>query len=102
MNIRQKLAMLDELDDHMDAQGGEAMKGMSMDDDDESMGHEEPEGGPAALVVSVGGPKDGPPKPPMPPSGGGDPAAELAKACMDSSDPKVKALAEALLKTKGV
>lgn len=103
MDIRKKLALLDELDNHLDERGGEDMKGMPFNEEGESVEHGEPdgdEGTPAALVVEVGAPKDGPPKPPG--VGGGDPAADLAKAALESSDPKVKALAEALLKTKGL
>lgn len=98
---RQLLSLLDSLDEHLDGQDGEAMLGE---------GHEEPDGdempkpdeGPAALVVEVGTPKDGPPKPPPPggESGGGD-AMSVIQAALKSSDPAVKAAAEAFLKTKG-
>lgn len=96
------LALLDSLDDHLDSQDGEGMKGMSMEDEDEAE-HFEPdgdEGAPAALVVEVGAPKDGPPKPPGTESGSGD-AMSVIQAALASDDPKVKALAEAFMKSKG-
>lgn len=95
------LALLDTLDDHLDSEDGEALKGLSPDGEEESMEPEGDEAAPAALVVEVGAPKEGPPKPPGGESSGAGDAMSVIQAALKSADPAVKAAAEAFMKSKG-
>jgi hypothetical protein len=106
MDLGKKKAMLDlldTLDDHLDSEDGEALKGLSPDGEEESMEPDGDEAAPAALVVEVGAPKDGPPQPAPPggESGGAGDAMSVIQAALKSADPAVKAAAEAFMKSKG-
>ena len=98
MDFRQKIEALDELKNFLSEQAGEEMKGMPMDGEDEDDFPPSSDEAPS-LAIAIEAPKDGPPRPPSPPGGDSDIDALISKG-MASSDPTVKAMAEALSKAK--
>lgn len=94
MNFQKNLAALDELKAFLAEQAGEEMKGMPMDGEEEEeesehygMGEEKP-----ALAIAIEAPE--------PKSGGDSDMDSLIAKGLASSDPTVKAMAEALSKAK--
>jgi hypothetical protein len=99
MDFRQKIEMLDELRGYLSEQAGEEMKGMPMDGEDDEDDFPPSSDEAPSLAIAIEAPKDGPPKPPPPGGGDSDIDALISKG-MASSDPTVKAMAEALSKAK--